>query len=327
MATFNFGKRKPDDEGIPPEPLDGESEVRLLSDVGEGGSRFRRPLVFAGIGVVLIGGLYLANLLFFSEPPAPPVPVRRPIPPPATPGPATPTPAHEPSKTEVKSATKAVVPLAPAKTPEPAKTVSPAAPSAPPPPAPTKKAVAPAQKAQAPGPAAPVKPSPPAVKSEAKAPPKAPSATAKGYTVQVGAMAQQANAEALKKKLETLGYPTTVRKGSGFASKHTVTVGDPVEKNDAEATIRRLGVDGFPSTLIPMEGKYSPLVGSFVNLDDAIDMARELQKKNYRPKITSKPATTAIFQVRHGQFATRDEALKRGEELKSKGFSAWVVRN
>jgi len=327
MATFSFGKRKPEDEGIPPEPLEGETEVRVLSDIGNGGSRFRRPLVFAGVGVVLIGALYLANILFFSEPPPPQVPVRRAVPVPAVPGPATPAPAPEPGKAEVKTEAKTIVPLVPAKPQEPVKPTAPAKPSVPPhmAPAAPKKPSAPAQ--TAPRPAAPEKPAAPAAKAETKTPQKSPAPPAKGFSVQVGAMAQQANAENLKKKLETLGYPATIRKGSGFANRHTVTVGDPTEKGEAEATIRRLGVDGFPSTLVPLEGKYAPMVGSFVNLDDAIDMARELQKKSYRPKITSKPSTTVIFQVRHGQFDTRESAMNREKELKSKGFSAWIVSN
>jgi hypothetical protein len=37
--------------------------------------------------------------------------------------------------------------------------------------------------------------------------------------------------------------------------------------------------------------------------------------------------TTVLFQVRHGQFDTRAAAVKRGEELKAKGFNAWVVPN
>jgi cell division septation protein DedD len=150
---------------------------------------------------------------------------------------------------------------------------------------------------------------------------------AKGYSVQVGAMAQQANAENLKKKLDEMGFQAMIRKGSGFTNSHVVTVGDPTGKTEAEAMIRRLNVDGFPATLATVDGKYSPQVGSFVILDEAIDVARELQKKNYRPKITSRPATTALYQVRHGQFGTREAAMKRGEELKAKGFNAWVVPN
>jgi cell division septation protein DedD len=167
----------------------------------------------------------------------------------------------------------------------------------------------------------------PAPKAEAKAPGKTAPAPAGGFSVQVGAMAMEQNAENLKQKLDAMGFPAVVRKGAGFVNRHVVTVGDPTGKRDAEEMARRLNVDSFPSQLITFEGKYAPQVGSFVNLDEAIDLARELQKKNYRPKITSKPATTSLFQVRHGQYDTRAAAMKRGEELKAKGFNAWVVPN
>jgi len=333
MSRFNFGKRTPDDEGIPPEPIEGETEVGAPSDFVEGGSRMRRPLIFALIGVLLIGGAYLANLLFFSAPPPPPIPTRPTMPVPAAAPPPAPvqtkeappgSPSTLPSRTEAKGETKGTAPVTPAppKAPAPAKAAQePAAPAkAGPPatPAPASKA-APAQASKAP---------PPLIaKTEKQAPAKGVASTAKGFSVQVGAMAQEANAETLKRKLDAMGFQAVVRKGSGFANSHVVTVGEPTGKREAEDLARRLNVDGVPSQLLVVEGKYAPQVGSFVNLDEAIDLARELQKKNYPPKITSKPATTALFQVRHGQFDTRAAAMKRGEELKAKGFNAWVVPN
>jgi cell division septation protein DedD len=109
-------------------------------------------------------------------------------------------------------------------------------------------------------------------------------------------------------------------------TKQVVTVGEPTGKREAEDLSRRLNVDGFPSQLLAVGGKYTPQIGAFFNLDEAIDLARELQKKNYPPKITSKPTTTVVYQVRHGKFDTRAAAVKRGEELKSKGFNFLVVR-
>ena len=139
-------------------------------------------------------------------------------------------------------------------------------------------------------------------------------------------MVMEENAEALKRKLDGSGFPATIRKGTAFVSKQVVTVGDPSNRNEAEELARRLNVDGFPSELVNLGGKYTPQVGAFFNLDEAIDLARELQKKNYHPKITSKPASTVVYQVRHGKFDSRNDALKRGEELKSKGFYFLVVR-
>jgi cell division septation protein DedD len=339
MARFDFGKRTPEeDESIPPEPLEGESEIGGPSDLVAGGNRMRRPLIFALIGVLLIGGAYLANVLFFSAPPAPTIPARPavPVPPAAAPTPAPQTkapapaaPAGVPKQPEAKAETKAAPsqPSAPSKA-APAKAFPPVKTS----PAPTapSKATPPATLAPA-GKAAPAqagKATPgPIVKAEKQAPAKGAVSSAKGFSVQIGAMAQEANAETLKQKLDAMGFQAVVRKGSGFANSHVVTVGDPTGKREAEELARRLNVEGFPSQLLPVEGKYAPQVGSFVNLDEAIDVARELQKKNYRPKITSKPATTVLYQVRHGQFDTRAAAMKRGEELKAKGFNAWVVPN
>jgi cell division septation protein DedD len=306
MAKFSFGRRKQEEEEIPPEPVEGEVDLSPQEEApDDGGGRGRRPLILAGIGIVLIGVLYLANTLFLS--PAPPVPttVRQ-----TAPAPAAPVPVPKPPVPSKEAAVAPAVPAAPSK-PE-------AKPASPAPAPPVKAASEQTQTAKMPT---------PAPKAEAKAPGKTAPAPAGGFSVQVGAMAMEQNAENLKQKLDAMGFPAVVRKGAGFVNRHVVTVGDPTGKRDAEEMARRLNVDSFPSQLITFEGKYAPQVGSFVNLDEAIDLARELQKKNYRPKITSKPATTSLFQVRHGQFDTRAAAMKRGEELKAKGFNAWVVPN
>jgi cell division septation protein DedD len=189
--------------------------------------------------------------------------------------------------------------------------------TAPPPPA---KVVAPAK----------IEAVPPA-KAEVKAPEKAPltpapKAAPASYSLQMGAMVMEENAEALKQKLTASGFPAVVRKGTAFIGRQTVTVGEPTGRREAEELARRLNVDGFPSQLMATGGKFTPQIGAFFNLDEAIDLARELQKKNYHPKITSKPANTIVYQVRHGKFDSRAMAVRRGEELKGKGFNFLVVR-
>lgn len=335
MARFNFGKRTSEEEEIPPEPIEGETEIGRPTDVIGGGGRMRRPLIFALVGVLLVGGAYLANVLFFSAPPPPSIPTRPAVPvPPATapaqrpqtkevpPAPPTATTKQPEVKAEVKAPSPQ--PMPPAKTAPPTPPVKQA-----PEPAPPAKAVAPAVSPPASkAPPAPAGKTAPELAGKAeKQPPLKSASTAKGFSVQVGAMAQAANAESLKQKLDGMGFQAVVRKGSGFANSHVVTVGEPGGKREAEDLARQLNVSGFPTQLAVFEGKYVPQAGTFVNLDEAIDLARELQKKNYRPKITSKPATTVLYQVRHGQFDTKAAAMKRGEELKAKGFSAWVVPN
>jgi cell division septation protein DedD len=212
-------------------------------------------------------------------------------------------------------------------------------------PAPSDAAKAPEPAAPAPAAKAPAAPppaasTPPAKAPEAKTPPakaqtatppaaapkaavktaKAPAAAPGSFSLQVGAYAIQANAEGLQKRLEANGFTSTIRKGSAHLNKHVVTVGEPTTRREAEELARRLNVDGFPSDLVSVEGKYTPQLGAFLSQDEAIDVARELQKKQYRPKISQRPLTTDVYQVRHGEFDSRGAALKRGEELKAKGF-------
>jgi len=322
MAKFSFGRRKQEEEEIPPEPVEGEVDHSPQEESpDDGGGRGRRPLILAGIGIVLIGVLYLANMLFLSPAPPVPAPVRQ-----TAPAPAVPVPVPKPPTPSKEAAVTPAVPAAPSKSeakPAPPTPTPPAKAASGPPPAakPIPPAKATSEQTQS------TKIPTPAPKAEARVPGKTAPAPAGGFSVQVGAMAMEQNAENLKQKLDAMGFPAIVRKGAGFVNRHIVTVGDPTGKREAEEMARRLNVDSFPSQLITFEGKYAPQVGSFVNLDEAIDLARELQKKNYRPKITSKPATTSLFQVRHGQFDTRAAAMKRGEELKAKGFNAWVVPN
>jgi cell division septation protein DedD len=172
----------------------------------------------------------------------------------------------------------------------------------------------------------PAKPEPAEVPA-AKAPTKAAPAAATRFSLQVGAMVMQENADTLKQKMDAGGFPASIRKGTASVAKQTVTVGDPTGRREAEELARRLNVDGFPSELLALGGKYTPQIGAFFTLDEAIDLARELQKKNYHPKITSRPANTVVFQVRHGRFDSRAAAVTRGEDLKKKGFNFMVVRD
>src|SRR5574341_817691 len=248
-------------------------------------------------------------------PPPPSSPMARPVPPMAAPPPAQ-TPAPQPPVPAAPTKEAAPRPAPPVKPPS----IQEAKPAAPP----HSPAKGSAEKEEA-KPVAPAK-APPA-KMEAKVLTKgAPPASAK-YSLQVGAMVMQQNANALKQRLDASGFPATVRKGTAPVKRESVTVGEPTSRPEAEELARRLNVDGFPSQLVTVGSNYTPQVGAFFDENEAIDLARELQKKNYPPKITSKPAKTTVFHVRHGRFDSRAAAAKRGEELKKKGFNFMVVRN
>jgi hypothetical protein len=113
MAKFGFPRGTAEEEG-PSEEGHFASERSDERSVGS-----RRILMLAGIGVLLIGGLYLANQLFLSPAPSPtslarpalPVPPSPLTLPPAQTLPAQPTPSGPP----VKEETRPTAPARPAK--------------------------------------------------------------------------------------------------------------------------------------------------------------------------------------------------------------------
>ena len=309
MAEPNFNKESPEEEW----PSEREGTGASVQEDQRESSGLRRVLILLVIGVVLVGGWYLAQPLFFK--PAPPVTVSSP---PAAPAP--PIKIAAPAAPAVPSPTTLAKPPATEETKQTA-TAPPAKATAPIPPA---KVETPAKATAAP-PASEQKPAPQPKATAKVAEKPTPKTSPASFTLQVGAMVMEGNAVALKRKLDGSGFPATIRKGTGFVAKQIVTVGEPTGKVEAEDLARRLNVDGFPSQLLAVGNKFTPQIGAFFILNEAIDLAREVQKKNYTPKITSKQVTTTVYQVRSGKFSSRAAAVKRGDELRSKGFSVSVV--
>ena len=166
----------------------------------------------------------------------------------------------------------------------------------------------------------------PAPKRSAKAPePKV--KPEKRYRVQVASLVIERNALSLKNHLEKLGYTPLIRRTTAPIARHRVYVGEFGSREEAERTARRLNVDGFPSNLVESEdGMFRLEVGSYYNLNKAIDLAHTLQEKKYTPKIDSKAVPTPVHQVRVGKFGSRAEALKALEALKRQGFTPLIVR-
>ncbi len=151
--------------------------------------------------------------------------------------------------------------------------------------------------------------------------------TRKDYSIQVASLVLQRNALSLKERLEKLGYNPIIRTTTARITRHRVFAGEYSSREEAEQTARRMNVDGVPSNLVEGEsGKFRLEVGSFFQLNKAIDLAHDLQKKTYTPKIVSEAASTPIHQVRVGEYENRAEALKVIAVLKGKGFAPLIVK-
>lgn len=150
--------------------------------------------------------------------------------------------------------------------------------------------------------------------------------TGKRYAVQVAALVVEQNALALKARLERLGYRPIIRTITAPITHHRVYGGEFTSREEADQMARRLNGDGFSPNLVEAEGgKFRLAVGSFFRVDDAIDLARDLQKKNYTPKILSRAVPTPLHVVQVGEFSHPSEAEEVLQALKRQGLSPLIV--
>ncbi|MGH7430023.1 MAG: SPOR domain-containing protein [Candidatus Methylomirabilaceae bacterium] len=146
------------------------------------------------------------------------------------------------------------------------------------------------------------------------------------FAVQVGAMAQQANALALLKRLEEAGYTSTIRKSGRATTQHVVLVVTPSGRAEADAALERLRAEGIPVRVSDSDGGYRIDAGRSIALDDAIDLARQLQERGFATKIDSETVGNALYLVRVGDFLSLAEARRTGQELREKGFPVLIVK-
>ncbi len=280
--------------------LPGASDPQGENDTPPGrlSPQAKRLAIIGGLAVVLVAAVYVYTN-YFSEGPPPPVRAAR------TAAPATVPP-------------KPVAP--PAVTPEAGTSPAPIKASEESPPGagrPEVPQVSPKQEDTAPLTA---KVSPPA---EAPATP----APAEGtFRLQVASLVVKQNALALEKRLGDLGYTPVVQTGTAPISRHRVYGGEFRSRQEAEGMARRLNVDGFPSNVVQGEdGMFRLEIGSYFNLNQAIDVAHTLQEKRYTARIDSQAVPTPVYQVLVGEYASRAEALEALEALKKEGFTPIVV--
>lgn len=310
----------------------------------------KRLILISIMGIVLIGGAYWYTNMYkrSSHTPAPPPPrpvrqVARPRPPqPPTPAPqpqvqpqpvkppvASTSPPGTPQKQAVAPPPKETVPsVTPPGSPKPVATQAPGSLKVEGPQVPSqvaKPAVTPRERLEAEAPRAHVEQPAPRQMARATEPTVKPE---KLYSVQVASLVVEKNAISLKQRLEKLGYSPTIEKASASITRHRVYAGEFSDRDEAEQTARQLGVAGFPSNLIETgQRKFALEVGWSFHLNDALDLARNLQKNDYPSKIVSKASPTPVHVVRVGAYEDRADAVRASENLKTKGFAPLIVQN
>jgi cell division septation protein DedD len=340
----------PDPEEFIEEDEQDEAARRSIFSAGW----FRALLVLTVLAIIVVVSLpYLLNWL---EPtPSPPGKPQAKASEPATPQPTPPAPAP-PAAPAPTVAPAPSAPAPPAKTEAPAsppaKPDAPATAQAPAAPSPADRPVGTAPPPAVPAPAAPAAKPAPAVKAET---PKVPSAAKKsapvevgqgGYWVQVGAFAEERNAEALSKQLKGENFPVTISRISRGGSAPAAAKAP--SSAPAAGAQNQLFITGSTTEAVNAalkgKGTAQPVKGGQVvnppfDLETAMSLSSSLKKEGFKVVIRRAKAGPApsdppsgegggtIFHVvRVGGYPDRAKAQQVRGELEAKGHPGFLMQ-
>jgi hypothetical protein len=292
-----------------------EREREDVVDAGMGGSSDRRPRrrykdIAGGLGAVLllvagILGVAAWHMGWFARDASPRTLDRRP--------PATPAPRSEVAPSPVPPSEAAPVAADPSRVVPPAMAVS-----SPIPPVAPRTVPAAATRETAAGEAAAGGNSVTEVPAVAQGP---------RFAVEFGPFLTGVEAEKTERSLNRAGHQTVRFRQQTGAALYAVLIERVPGPREAQAVVAALREGGFPDGDVNGNGDALTVrVGEPMLLRAAVQLAESLRAKGHQVRVAAQSGEAQTFVIRHGNFASREEAEARGAELGRLGLVNHVVR-
>jgi cell division septation protein DedD len=131
----------------------------------------------------------------------------------------------------------------------------------------------------------------------------------------------------VERELSFAGYQTVRFRQPTGGSLYAVFVERVPGVAEAEALVGVLREQGFTDAVVQVvAGTLRVRVGEPMALRGAVELATRLRARGHAVRVAVQPGQAETFVVRHGHFASRDEAEARSEELMQLGLPNHVVR-
>jgi hypothetical protein len=179
-------------------------------------------------------------------------------------------------------------------------------------------------------PAAPVADAPPAlppspsfdVAANASAAPSAPR-----FAVEFGPFMTVAEAERTERQLAQAGHPTVRFRQQGGSAVYAVLIEQVPSMREAQLLVSKLRQQGFPEAMVLAGSQsFSVRIGEPLALRGAVQLAEQLRGRSHQVRLAAQPGEAASFVIRHGNFASRQEAEDKSAELERLGLPNHVVQ-
>jgi hypothetical protein len=145
--------------------------------------------------------------------------------------------------------------------------------------------------------------------------------------VEFGPFLTVGEAEKTERQLNQAGHQTVRFRQQTGAALYAVLIERVPGPREAQALIATLREQGFPDAEVAgAADALSVRVGEPMLLRSAVQVAENLRAKGHQVRVAAQPGEAQTFVIRHGNFASREEAEARGAELARLGLSNHVVR-
>jgi len=143
----------------------------------------------------------------------------------------------------------------------------------------------------------------------------------------LGPFVSAAEADRIERMLISSGHDTARAPQSGAPDVYAVLIDRVANVQDARTIIATLREQAIAEASIVSTEPVVVRVGDARPLRGAVALAERVRKAGYRVRVAAQRAERAAYVIRHGRFATRDEAEARIRELARLGVpSAQVVQ-
>jgi len=146
------------------------------------------------------------------------------------------------------------------------------------------------------------------------------------YALEFGPFVTAEEAERVERQLNTAGFPTVRFRQQGGGNLYGVFLEHVPSRPEAEAIQERLKAEGYAQTVLAGSGdNLSIRVGELTPLRTAVQVAEKLRASGHQVRVAVQPGEALNLAIRHGNFASEEEAGTRSRDLSQKGLSGHRV--
>jgi hypothetical protein len=147
------------------------------------------------------------------------------------------------------------------------------------------------------------------------------------FTIELGMLFTDADAERVERQLNEAGYQTVrFRQDPHGASAYTVVVEHARDSRETDTILSALRDAGLVGTVHRGAGGFSVHADAALARRSAEVVARRLRAGGYGARVVAEPGTAATFVLRHGSYSTRRDAEQTSRALERLGLPNQVVQ-